>query len=162
MPRGRFAEKDRIMGKLSHTDPGGKMRMVDVGAKPVQLRIASAGGQVSMSAEAIKQVRENTLKKGDVLAAARLAGIQAAKNTSTLIPLCHNLPLDQVKVDLEIHNNRISVIASARCTGKTGVEMEALCAVSAALLCIYDMAKAVDKNMIISNIRLLSKEKHDV
>ncbi len=133
--------------------------MVDVSAKPEQVRAASARGFVRMSRETLRLVRENGLKKGDVLTVAKLAGISAAKQTSGLIPLCHPLPLSHVQVDCELREEGIEVLAIARTTGKTGVEMEALTAVSVAALTLYDMCKAADKSMVIEGIAVLSKEK---
>jgi len=150
------------MEKLSHTDEQGRARMVDTGAKSIQLRIASASGHIDLQPETISVIRENLIKKGDVLTVAEVAGIQAAKRCSELIPLCHNLPLDHVGVTLTIDDKGVTAMSEARCTGRTGVEMEALTAVSIALLTVYDMCKAVDKNMVISNIHLVKKEKHDI
>jgi len=147
------------MNKLTHTDKKGKAVMVDVGDKEIQLRIAKASGHIILAAETIKLIKDNLLKKGDVLAVAQFAGISAAKQTSYLIPLCHNIVLDNVKVDLAIDSSGVSVESEVRCTGKTGVEMEALTAVSIALLTVYDMCKAVDKKMIIDNIGLTEKIK---
>lgn len=133
--------------------------MVDVGAKPDSERVAIAGGTVYMNAETLSLIREGALKKGDVLIVARLAGIMAAKKTAELIPLCHPIPLTHVDVDLKLDDvqNAVRITASARTTGKTGVEMEALTAVSVAALTVYDMAKAVDRSMRLSDIRLLEK-----
>lgn len=147
------------MNKLTHTDSKGKAMMVDVGDKEIQLRIAKASGHISLSAETIRLISENLIKKGDVLSIARLAGINAAKQTGYLIPLCHNIVLENIKADASIDNTGVIVDSEVRCTGKTGVEMEALTAVSVALLTVYDMCKAVDKNMIIDNIRLIEKIK---
>ncbi len=145
------------MAELTHLDAQGKARMVDVGGKAKSRRVAVAEGRIAMSAEALAAIRDGTVPKGDVLAAARIAGIMAAKKTAELIPLCHPLALDAVTVDFEIEDGAVRVIASASLTGRTGVEMEALTAASIALLTIYDMAKALDKGMIISGIRLLEK-----
>jgi cyclic pyranopterin phosphate synthase len=147
------------MNKLTHTDKKGKAVMVDVGEKEIQLRIARASGHIILAAETIKLIKDNLLKKGDVLTVAQLAGISAAKQTSGLIPLCHNIVLDNVKVDVVVDSTGVSVESEVRCTGKTGVEMEALTAVSIALLTVYDMCKAVDKKMIIDNIGLTEKIK---
>ena len=147
------------MDKLTHTDKTGKAIMVDVGDKMNQLRIAKADGHISLAPETIRIIEENLLKKGDVLTVSQLAGITAAKKTSDLIPLCHNIVLDNVKIDATIDKTGIRVVSEVRCTGKTGVEMEALTAVSVALLTVYDMCKAVDKNMIIDNITLTEKTK---
>jgi cyclic pyranopterin phosphate synthase len=150
------------MKKLSHTDEKGRARMVDVGNKPEQQRVAIAEGFIKLSGETIRLIRDNEIKKGDVLTLAEIAGIQAAKKTSDLIPLCHPLPLTQVKLDTKVMDDGVLVRGEARCTGKTGVEMEALTAVSVGLLTIYDMCKAVDKEMIIRGIRLLEKTKSDL
>jgi cyclic pyranopterin phosphate synthase len=145
------------MSKLTHLDETGAAHMVDVSAKADTIREATAEGRIAMSAEALNAIRDGTAKKGDVLATARIAGIMAAKKTSDLVPLCHPLALSSVTVDFDLETDGIRVKATARLTGKTGVEMEALTATSIALLTIYDMAKAVDKAMVISGIRLLSK-----
>ncbi len=145
------------MSKLTHLDDTGAARMVDVSAKADTVREAVARGRISMSADALTAVREGTTKKGDVLAVARVAGIMAAKKTSDLIPLCHPLVLSSVTVDFAFNADGITATATARLTGQTGVEMEALTAVSVALLTLYDMAKALDKAMIINDIMLISK-----
>ena len=145
------------MAELTHLDAQGKARMVDVGGKAKSRRVAVAEGRIAMSAEALAAIRDGVVPKGDVLAAARIAGIMAAKKTAELIPLCHPLALDAVTVDFEIEDGAVRVIASASLTGRTGVEMEALTAASIALLTLYDMAKALDKGMIISGIRMLEK-----
>jgi cyclic pyranopterin phosphate synthase len=147
------------MDKLTHTDNKGKAVMVDVGDKENQLRIAKASGHISLAPETIRLIEDNLLKKGDVLTVSQLAGISAAKRTSDLIPLCHNIVLDNVKVDTVIDERGVNIVSEVRCTGKTGVEMEALTAVSVALLTVYDMCKAVDKKMIIDNISLIEKIK---
>jgi cyclic pyranopterin monophosphate synthase len=147
------------MKELTHTDKKGKAVMVDVGDKEIQTRIARASGHVSLAADTLKLIEDNLIKKGDVLTVAQLAGINAAKQTSGLIPLCHNIVLDNVKVELSLDDTGVKAESEARCTGKTGVEMEALTAVSVALLTIYDMCKAVDKNMNIDNICLTEKIK---
>ena len=147
------------MQKLTHTDNKGKAVMVDVGDKETQLRIAKASGHIILSADTVKLIRDNLMKKGDVLTVAQIAGISAAKQTSGLIPLCHNIVLDNVKVDLALDATGVSVESEVRCTGKTGVEMEALTAVSIALLTVYDMCKAVDNKMIIDSICLTEKIK---
>ena len=136
--------------------------MVDTGGKPVQHRIATASGRISMLPETLKLVADNMMKKGDVITVAEIAGIQAAKQCGSLIPLCHNIPLDRVSVSLEADEGGITAVSTARCTWRTGVEMEALTAVSVALLTVYDMCKAVDKTMTITAIRLIKKEKHDI
>ena len=142
---------------LSHLDAGGRIRMVDVSAKPVTAREAVAVGRIRMSASALRQVRAGTLKKGDPLETARLAGIMAAKQTSALIPLCHPLPLSHVDVRLRRLKDGYEITGRARTTAQTGVEMEALTAVAVAALTVYDMVKAVDKGMVISDIRLIEK-----
>lgn len=147
------------MKKLTHINSTGRAVMVDVGDKENQIRIAKAEGHILLAKETISLIRENLLKKGDVLAVAQLAGITAAKKTSELIPLCHNIVIENVKVEASIDKTGVHVNSEVRCTGKTGVEMEALTAVSVALLTVYDMCKAVDKNMIIENVRLLEKLK---
>ncbi len=147
------------MNELSHIDADGKARMVDVGSKPVQKRTAIAAGHITLQTETIRFVQENQMKKGDVLGIAQIAGIQAAKQTSALIPLCHPLLLTSVQVTCEIDKSGISVQSTVICSGQTGVEMEALTATSVALLTIYDMCKAVDKQMVISKITLLEKTK---
>jgi len=147
------------MNKLSHTDNKGKAVMVDVGEKEIQLRVAKASGHITLAAETLNIIKENLLKKGDVLTVAQLAGINGAKQTSALIPLCHNIVIDKIKVDISVDNDGVKAESEIRCTGKTGVEMEALTAVTVALLTVYDMCKAVDKNMIIDNIRLTEKIK---
>jgi cyclic pyranopterin phosphate synthase len=145
------------MTRLTHLDAAGKARMVDVGGKAETQRVAVASGKITMSAEALAAIRDGAVPKGDVLAAARIAGIMAAKKTAELIPLCHPLALDAVTVDFAIEGGCVTATASASLTGRTGVEMEALTATSIALLTIYDMAKALDKGMVISEIRLIEK-----
>jgi cyclic pyranopterin monophosphate synthase len=147
------------MDKFTHTDNKGKAVMVDVGEKISQLRIAKASGHILLEPDTIMLIRDNLLKKGDVLTVAQLAGISAAKKTSDLIPLCHNIVLDNIRVDATIDNTGVRVESEVRCCGKTGVEMEALTAVSVALLTVYDMCKAVDKNMIIDSTSLTEKVK---
>jgi len=148
--------------KLSHIDEKGAVRMVDVSAKEVVKRTAVAAGSIRMQAATIALLKRGALKKGDALACARVAGIMAAKRTGELIPLCHPLPLDSVAVDFLVRATGIDIEATAVCTGRTGVEMEALTAVAAAALCIYDMCKAVDKRMSITGIRLVKKTKEPV
>lgn len=150
------------MAELSHVDGKGEARMVDVSAKPVQRRVARASGSIRMATETLSRIRENRIAKGDVLSVARIAGIQAAKKTSSLIPLCHPLLLDHVEVLAEEEEDGVRVTSSVTCTGRTGAEMEALSAVSVALLTLYDMCKAVDKAMCMGEIRLLEKRKQDV
>jgi cyclic pyranopterin monophosphate synthase len=145
------------MTKLTHLDEAGNAAMVDISAKNATVREAVAEGRITMSALALAAIKDGAVKKGDVLATARIAGIMAAKKTSELIPLCHPLALSKVAVDFAFENDAICVTALARLSGQTGVEMEAITAASIALLTIYDMAKALDKAMIISDVRLLSK-----
>ena len=145
------------MTKLTHLDEAGNAAMVDISAKDATVREAVANGRINMSAEALEAIKAGAVKKGDVLATARIAGIMAAKKTSELIPLCHPLALSMVAVDFDFEDDGIRVTALARLTGQTGVEMEAMTAASVALLTIYDMAKALDKAMVISSVRLLSK-----
>ena len=145
------------MNQLTHLDEAGNAAMVDVSAKAATIREALAEGRITMSAEALAAIRAGAVKKGDVLATARIAGIMAAKKTSELIPLCHPLMLSKVAVDFEFEADGVRVLAMARLSGQTGVEMEALTAASVALLTIYDMAKALDKGMMIGGVRLLEK-----
>lgn len=147
------------MKELSHIDEKGKAMMVDIGDKEIQHRIARAAGQILIDGETIRLIHENLIKKGDVLALAQIAGIQAAKQAALLIPLCHNIALEKVAVRMSLSDAGVIAESEIACTGKTGVEMEALIAVSIALLSVYDMCKAVDKNMIISDIRLTEKTK---
>lgn len=148
--------------KLSHTDERGKANMVDVSNKNIQDRIARATGKIFLQPETLILIKENLLKKGDVLTVAEIAGIQAAKQTPSLIPLCHPLQLTKVEVKAELTREGVTVHTLVRCIGQTGVEMEALTAASVALLTIYDMCKAVDKKMVISEITLIDKTKHDI
>ncbi|HEY7807465.1 MAG TPA: cyclic pyranopterin monophosphate synthase MoaC [Croceibacterium sp.] len=145
------------MNKLTHLDSQGAARMVDVGGKPETARSATATGRIRLSPEALVAVREGSGPKGDVLAAARIAGIMAAKKTGELIPLCHPLSLDAVSVDFAFEEDAVRATVTASLTGRTGVEMEAMTATSVALLTIYDMAKALDKGMVIEGVRLLEK-----
>jgi cyclic pyranopterin phosphate synthase len=145
------------MNRLTHLDSHGAARMVDVGGKPETARSATATGRIRMSDEALAAVREGSGPKGDVLAAARIAGIMAAKKTAELIPLCHPLALDAVHVEFAIEADAVRATATASLTGRTGVEMEAMTAISVTLLTIYDMAKALDKEMVIEGVRLLEK-----
>jgi cyclic pyranopterin phosphate synthase len=145
------------MSRLTHLDDKGAARMVDVGGKAETARSATATGRIRMSEEALAAVREGSGPKGDVLAAARIAGIMAAKKTGELIPLCHPLALDAVSLDFAFEDNAIRATARASLTGRTGVEMEAMTAACIALLTIYDMAKALDKAMVIEEVRLLEK-----
>ncbi len=150
------------MGTFSHTDKKGRATMVDTGGKPVQRRRAVAEGLIKLQQETIRLIRENEIKKGDVLSIAEFAGIQAAKQTPSLIPLCHPLMINKADVKAVITEEGVKVTAEIRCNGQTGVEMEALTAVNVALLTVYDMCKAVDKEMTITAIRLLSKTKEDL
>lgn len=145
------------MTKLTHLDDAGHARMVDVGGKAPTQRLALASGRIRMSAAALAAIRDGDTPKGDVLAAARIAGIMAAKKTADLIPLCHPLALDSVTVDFAFEKDAVRATATASLTGKTGVEMEAMTATSIALLTIYDMAKALDKGMVIEDVRLIEK-----
>jgi len=147
--------------KLTHLDSRGEASMVDISAKPVQQREAIAAGEILLQRATIDLVERNEIVKGNVLAAARLAGIMAAKKTGELIPLCHPLPITHCEVQFEIPDSRDRIVirASAKITAQTGIEMEALTAVAVAALTIYDMCKAVDKQMSVGNIRLLSKTK---
>jgi cyclic pyranopterin phosphate synthase len=147
------------MNEFSHIDKSGKARMVDVGHKKDQLRIAIAEGFIRLNPETIKLIKENNLKKGDVLTVAQIAGIQGGKQTSNLIPLCHPLQITKIDVKTVVEEDGVRVHCEAKCYAKTGIEMEALTAVNISLLTIYDMCKAVDKSMIIENIRLLKKQK---
>jgi cyclic pyranopterin monophosphate synthase len=150
------------MKELSHTDKEGKIRMVDIGDKKAQVRIAKAEGFIHLNSETIKLIKDNNIKKGDVLTTAEVAGIMAAKRTSELIPLCHNINTTQINVRAKLKKNGVQIESEAKCIGQTGVEMEALTAVSVGLLTIYDMCKAVDKNMVIEQIKLIEKTKTDI
>ena len=145
------------MSGLTHLYQAGAARMVDVGGKTETVREAIAEGRIAMSVEAAQAIAAGAVAKGDVLAVARVAGIMAAKRTSELIPLCHPLPLSKVTIDLSVEPDGVSAVATVATTGRTGVEMEALTAVSTTLLTVYDMAKALDKRMEIGGVRLLRK-----
>ena len=147
------------MGKLNHFDSDGKAIMVDVGAKPITERTASAEANIVMSSETLLMIKEGGHKKGDVLGVARLAGIMAAKKTSSLIPLCHPLALTSITVDLECvsEKNLVKILTTCKLSGQTGVEMEALTSASITALTIYDMCKSVDRSMKITDVRLLHK-----
>ncbi|WP_297086157.1 cyclic pyranopterin monophosphate synthase MoaC [uncultured Draconibacterium sp.] len=147
------------MNQLSHINSEGKANMVDVGHKPQQVRTAKASGFIQLQPATIGLIKNSLIKKGDVLTIAEIAGIQAAKETSRLIPLCHPLQLTKVEVKAEVKEHGVEVKSMTKCIGQTGVEMEALTAVNMALLTIYDMCKAVDKTMCINNIKLDFKEK---
>lgn len=150
------------MAKLSHTDSEGNARMVDISGKAIQLRVAKASGQILLSPDTLNLITQNLLKKGDVLTIAEIAGIQAAKRTSELIPLCHNISIDKILVNATLNTSGVTVNSEVRCKGITGVEMEALTAVSVGLLTIYDMCKAVDKTMVIREIHLIEKTKTNI
>lgn len=147
---------------LSHTDSTGKANMVDVSNKITQVRTATARGHINLSANTISLIRENQMKKGDVLTVAEIAGIQGGKKTSEIIPLCHPLQITKMDVKTELDATGVIVHATAKCVGQTGIEMETLTAVSVALLTIYDMCKAVDKSMVIGNISLIEKIKENI
>jgi cyclic pyranopterin phosphate synthase len=149
------------LSDLTHVDAEGRAKMVDVGHKKSQRRMARASGTIRLARETCALIRENRIAKGNVLTVSQIAGIQAAKRTGELIPLCHPLGLDHVDVVLELGDDRVTAIGEASCTGRTGVEMEALTAVSVALLTIYDMCKSVDKQMQIGPIELVEKVKFD-
>lgn len=155
----QLVRKNDDMSSLSHINKKGKASMVDVGQKPIQQRTAEAKGQITLQAATITLIKKNELKKGDVLSIAQFAGIQAAKQTSSLIPLCHPLLLTDIQVSCTLQKSGVEVVARVSCQGQTGVEMEALTAVSVALLTIYDMCKAVDKSMVLGNVRLTEKIK---
>ena len=148
------------MGELSHVDDSGRVRMVDVGGKPVSRRRATARAEVRMQAETARRLRE--LPKGDALATAQLAGIMAAKRTSELIPLCHPLSLSRVDVELVVGEESVEITSVAETVAQTGVEMEALVAASVAALTVYDMAKGIDQGLVIGEVRLLEKTKEPV
>ncbi|MEI6695577.1 MAG: cyclic pyranopterin monophosphate synthase MoaC [Bacteroidota bacterium] len=150
------------MSKLSHTDEQGKANMVDVSSKPDQLRTAIAIGSIRLQPETLLLIKENQIKKGDVLTIAEIAGIQGGKKTSELIPLCHPLMISKLDVKASLTKTGVEVKSFAKCTGQTGIEMEALTAVSISLLTIYDMCKAVDKKMSIESILLLEKKKSEL
>jgi cyclic pyranopterin phosphate synthase len=147
------------MKKLSHISSEGKAKMVDVSNKPDQLRIAKAIGHITLLTGTIKMIRENKMKKGEVLTVAEIAGIQGGKKTCELIPLCHPLQITKIDVQASLDKTGVFVECEARCVGQTGIEMEALTAVSIALLTIYDMCKAVDKSMVIDEVKLVEKRK---
>jgi cyclic pyranopterin monophosphate synthase len=148
--------------RLTHIAADGRAQMVDVSDKPLSARIAVAKGRITLAKETVALVRKNEIAKGDVIATAKIAGIQAAKRTAHLIPLCHTIPLSEVKIDIEIVQNAAEVTCTARTVAQTGVEMEALTGVAVALLTIYDMCKAVDKQMVIGDVQLVEKTKRAV
>lgn len=145
------------MSRLTHLDEAGAARMVDVSTKPATARVAIATGRVAMAPAALAAIRDGAVKKGDVIAVARVAGIMAAKRTADLIPLCHPIALSKVSVDLAVEADGVAVTAEVATTGPTGVEMEALTACTVALLTVYDMAKALDRGMVIGAVRLRAK-----
>jgi len=147
---------------LSHIGSDGRVRMVDVSAKPQSLRIAIATGKIKIKRATANAISRNRIGKGNVFAAAQIAGIQAAKRTAELIPLCHPLPLSNVEIDFQMKGGAVNATCSARTTAQTGVEMEALAGVAIALLTIYDMCKAIDKEMEISDVHLVKKEKRAI
>ena len=147
------------MTEFSHFDARGRARMVDVSHKPAQKRTARARGKICLAAETLQKLRGRLLPKGDPLEVVRIAGIQAAKKTSDLIPLCHSLALTHVDISLTVLDDGVEIESEVACVGPTGAEMEALTAVSVAALTLYDMCKAVDKNMVIGSIRLVEKRK---
>lgn len=147
------------MEKLSHTDENGKANMIDIGHKPDQIRTARAEGKIKLHPATVKLIRENKVQKGDVLTLAEIAGIQGGKKTSELIPLCHPLQIAKIEVKTKLTKYGVIATSMAKCTGKTGIEMEAITSVSIALITIYDMCKAVDKNMEIGEIKLIEKRK---
>jgi cyclic pyranopterin phosphate synthase len=150
------------MKRLTHIGADGRAQMVDVSAKPLSARTAVATGKIRLQREALDLIANDQIAKGNVIATARIAGIQAAKQTAHLIPLCHTLPLGEIKIDIVTSNNGAEVTCTARTIAQTGVEMEALTGVAVALLTIYDMCKAVDKEMQISNVRLINKTKRSL
>ncbi len=150
------------MKKFSHVDDTGKANMVDVGGKNDQKRIAKATGHITLKPETIQLIQDNSMKKGDVLTISEVAGIQGGKRTSELIPLCHPLQITKLDVKATVDETGVRVNSEARCIGKTGIEMEALTAVSVALLTVYDMCKAVDKEMNVDEVKLVEKTKTDL
>jgi cyclic pyranopterin phosphate synthase len=148
--------------RLTHIAADGRARMVDVSNKPLSARIAIARGRIALARETVDLVRKNEIAKGDVIATARIAGIQAAKRTAHLIPLCHTIPLSEVKIDIDLSDDAADVTCTARTVAQTGVEMEALTGVAVALLTIYDMCKAVDREMVIGDVQLVEKTKRPV
>ena len=150
------------MNELSHVDDQGRAKMVDVGHKVPQRRYARASGSIALSESTVALIRQNEIEKGDVLTVAQIAGIHAAKQTADLIPLCHPLVLDRIDVEMQLTENCVIATSEVACVGRTGVEMEALTAVSVALLTVYDMCKAVDSTMRIGEIHLDEKVKQDV
>lgn len=145
------------MAEFTHINESGRAKMVDVGEKDITLRTAAARGEILMNPETIRLLNEGKMKKGDVLAVAQVAGIMGAKKTSDIIPMCHNIFISGCDMNFEVHEDKVEITAVLKTEGKTGIEMEALTAVSIAALTIYDMCKAVDKKMKIQNVRLISK-----
>jgi len=145
--------------KFSHINEKGEANMVDVGEKPIQERVAKASGKIFLQAKTLQLIQGNAIEKGDIFSVARIAGIQAAKNTFNLIPMCHQLQLTKIAVDFSLEEDGIRTFSTVKCSGKTGVEMEALTAVNVSLLTIYDRCKAADKTMGMSEIKLLEKTK---
>ena len=156
-----MSEGQPLGKEFSHLDSEGRAEMVDVGAKPVVRRLATARGRIRLATETRRRIAAHEVAKGNVLTVAQIAGVQAAKRTSDWIPLCHPLQLDRIDVTLEFTDDGVEATATVGCAGRTGVEMEALTAVSAALLTIYDMCKAVDSTMELGDIRLLEKTKQE-
>ena len=150
------------MNEFSHIDKNGKANMVDVGYKKFQLRTATATGHIKLNSNTIALIKENSMKKGDVLTVAEVAGIQAAKRTSDLIPLCHPLQITKIDVKATLDDKGVIINSFVKCIGQTGIEMEALTGVSVALLTIYDMCKAIDKKMVIDDTHLVEKTKTDI
>jgi len=150
------------VSEFTHTDDKGRVKMVDVGHKTPQRRMARASGVISLRKATVDLIRKNAIKKGDVLTVARIAGIQAAKRTAELVPLCHPLVIDRIDVEAALTGDGVTATSEIECVGRTGVEMEALTAVSVALLTVYDMCKAVDEEMRIGEIHLVEKVKRDV
>ena len=148
--------------KLSHVDKEGRADMVDISSKDVIHREAEASGKIFLSPQTLDLIKDNLIKKGDVLAVARIAGITGAKRTSESIPLCHNIPINKINIDFDMEKDGIRIISRTVCDAKTGIEMEAITAVSIAALTIYDMCKAVDKQMRISDIILMEKRKNGI
>ncbi len=147
---------------LTHVNEKGKAKMVDISRKEIVHRVAKASGKIFLGKETLKLIRENLVGKGDVISTARIAGISGAKLTFSLIPLCHNIVINKIDVEFEIEEDGILIRSEAICDGKTGIEMEALTAVSISALTVYDMCKAVDKNMVISDIKLVEKIKNEI
>jgi cyclic pyranopterin monophosphate synthase len=147
------------MKELSHVTPSGKAQMVDVSMKSDMLRTAAATGHITLSSNTVELIQENKIKKGDVLTIAEIAGIQGGKKTSELIPLCHPLQITKIEVTATLDETGVTITSETRCVGQTGIEMEAITAVATGLLTIYDMCKAVDKEMVIDQIKLISKTK---